>query len=50
LGEADPPIDVEAGTEMIIVYADGAGWPALWVAKRCVDVWEQFLRKHGLLR
>jgi len=51
LADSEPAIDLplDPEKEMIIVYADGAAWPALWVANRCVQVWERFLVKHGLL-
>jgi len=51
MADADPPLDLplDPKQEMTIIYADGVAWPALWVANRCVQVWEEFLVKKGLL-
>ena len=49
--DSDPPIDLpfDPEKEMIIVYAASVAWPALWVANRCVQVWESFLVDQRLL-
>jgi hypothetical protein len=44
-----PDIPFDPEQEMIIVYADGVAWPALWIANRCVQVWEKFLVTKRLL-
>jgi hypothetical protein len=51
LADSDIALDlpVSPDEDMLIIYADGVAWPALWVASRCVQVWEEFLVKKGLL-
>ncbi len=51
LADSDISLDlpVSPDQDMLIIYADDVAWPALWVANRCVQVWEEFLVKKGLL-
>jgi|SRR5262245_2086512 len=51
IADSDLPVDdlPPDANDMIIVFANGVAWPAFWVAKRCVEAWERFLQKKGLL-